>query len=151
MGCESRPSGVVTVLCCVSITSLLNDSTCPQNLSVGGFQGTPHCNIFLRPALKDQCLLDSWWVGGAEGWTRSKLWLLPRWSSASKMPTLLSLSMHFPGLCVEGEREVVEPPTTTSASSTEKKQRVRFSLHNQVFQIGDTEEGTVEIYSLSWF
>ncbi|XP_064434063.1 uncharacterized protein LOC135362526 [Mirounga angustirostris] len=60
------------------------------------------------------------------------------------MPTLLSLSMHFPGPCVEGEREVVEPPTTTSASSTEKKKRVRFSLHNQVFQIGDTEEDPVE-------
>ena len=65
------------------------------------------------------------------------------------MPTLLSLSMHFPGICVEEEPKFEEPLTVMPAPARPTQKRVRFCLIHRVYLIRDTEDGTVAIYSLS--
>ena len=65
------------------------------------------------------------------------------------MPTLLSLSMHFPGICVEEEAEFEEPLTVMPAPPRLTQKRVCFCLDHRVYPTGDTKDGTVAIYSLS--
>lgn len=64
------------------------------------------------------------------------------------MPTLLSLSMRLPAICEELLPEDVEPPTTAPAPPRPPKKKVRFSLQDQVYTIGDTDEGTLDTDSL---
>ena len=77
---------------------------------------------------------------------QESIWTNSPWTSAHKMPTLLSIAMHFPGTCGEDETEAAQ-----STSRKKRFKKVRFSLHNRVYPISDTEEGIVRIYSLSGF
>ncbi|CAD7674007.1 unnamed protein product [Nyctereutes procyonoides] len=65
---------------------------------------------------------------------QESIWTNPPWTSAHKVPTLLSIAMHSPGTCGEDE--------TGAAQSTSSKRfkKVHFTLHNRVKPISDTEE-----------
>ncbi|XP_022265983.1 uncharacterized protein [Canis lupus baileyi] len=70
---------------------------------------------------------------------QESIWTNSPWTSAHKMPTLLSIAMHFPGTCGEDETEAAQ-----STSRKKRFKKVRFSLHNRVYPISDTEEDPTE-------
>lgn len=119
----------------------------PVGVGGGGIQSTAHGDPFLSPTWREECLLGSWRVGAGDGWTRRKGCPIPLWASDDKVPKLFSVSVRLPEICGECLPEDVETPPTTPTPPQRPKKRVRFSFHDEVYTIEDTQKGTLGIDS----
>ena len=129
---------MVSMLCWAS-SSQLNGDVCLHNQSVG-------CKMPSRTFCSG-LLLGVWWGRGPEDWTLGQLLLVSGWSSASKMSTVLSIIVHFPGCFAQKTRRNI--PQRSRTSTTSWVRRFRSWPRNRLHPTTDTVEGTAEIFSLS--